>query len=89
MATRLAKRRKIPAKTSECMDNRFVLRSAAEIERVFSVGNSIFSQHRRLMTLRLFEALMFLESNQRFWAEDLVADAVHQTRRPRDGWDQA
>ncbi len=63
METRLAKHRKISIKMSEYVDTCFVLGSVAKIERVFSVGKLVFSQHRKAMTPRLFEALMFLEYN--------------------------
>ena len=80
MRTRLAKKRKVESCASIHVDTRFILGSAAEIERLFSTAKLVLSQNRRSMTPQLFEALMFLKYNDRFWNVHLVADAVLQTR---------
>lgn len=79
MAERLAKRRKIASEASGYMDSRFILGSAAEIERLFSSAKHILTVGRRAMTPQLFEALIYLKYNSRFWNAPLVSKAIYGT----------
>ena len=67
-----AKKQKIDASLFEYMNTRFILGSSAEAELVFSVDINILFHSRRAMTTQLFETLMFLKFNERFWDTQLV-----------------
>ncbi len=53
----------------------FVLASTAEIERLWSLAKYILVQQRRRMSPKIFEALLFLKYNRRFWDGKLVLEA--------------
>jgi hypothetical protein len=57
--------------------------SAAEIERVWSQGELILRKARRGMTPLLFETLLFLKFNKRFWDLALVSKAVKMIKAER------
>ena len=82
MEQRLAKRRKLRS-SAEYMDAKFLLGSSAEVERVFSAGKLVLSQNRKAMSPQLFEALIFLVYNNRFWDVALVGDAIAKVRAER------
>lgn len=75
MAQQIAKRRKKNEYHSKYVDCSFILGSVAEVERLWSSAKHILSEQRQLMTPLLFEALLFLKLNIRFWDESLVSDA--------------
>jgi hypothetical protein len=54
----------------------FVLGSCAEIERLWSVGEPIMCKTRFSMTPYLFEALIFLKYNRKYWNKELVVQAM-------------
>ena len=54
----------------------FILGSAAEVERLWSLAKHILEDDRRgMMSEDMFEALLFLKVNRRFWNEQNVAEA--------------
>ncbi len=67
ISERMAERRKRDEETSNYIDCNFILGSVAEVERVFSFAKYVLSDNRRCVTPQLFEALMFLKINSRFW----------------------
>ena len=76
MSEQLAKRRKVNLLNEEYIDSSFNLGSAAEVERMFSIGGNILSNGRRAMTPQVFEALVFLKLNARLWDEQLLSKAI-------------
>ncbi len=80
MASRLAKPRKICSNGSEYIETSFILGSAAEIERLFSIGKNVLSQNRCALTPQMFEVLLFLRFNDRLWDAQLVAAAIQCSR---------
>ena len=76
MSERLAKRRKVNFLKEEYIYSSFILGSAAEVERVFSIGGNILSNGRRAMSPQVFEALVFLKFTARLWDEQLVSKAI-------------
>lgn len=79
---RLAKRQRV-CKTSAYINCNFVLGSVAEAERVWSICKYVLSDHRSSLTPQLFEALIYLRYNERFWDPQLVAEAVSSARGAR------
>ncbi len=77
-AERLAQRRGKKAQSSldEFVNYGFILGSIAEFERLWSLGEHMLTDHRRLMTPQLFEALMFLKMNHRFLDARIVSEAI-------------
>lgn len=72
---KLAKRQKLEAPGKYiCAD--FVLGSVAEVERVWSMAKFIMSDKRNSLKPLMFEALMFLKYNARFWGDQLIAEAM-------------
>ncbi len=53
------------------------------MERVFIAVKYVLSENRRSMTPQLFEAIMFLKSNRRFWTAPLVEEAITESRKER------
>ena len=53
----------------------FILGSAAEVERLWSHAELIMRDNRRHISPILFEALLFLKVNRRFWGASLVEEA--------------
>ena len=76
MADCLAKRENVFAEGNPYHDCRFILGSAAEIERVFSVAIRILVDRRHAVTPQVYEPLIFLKCNSRFWHAELVSEAV-------------
>lgn len=62
--------------SSECINCDFILGSAAEVERLWSVCDNILTDQRKRMTPQLFEALAFLRLNKRFWNQKHVSLAM-------------
>lgn len=54
--------------------------SVAEVERIWITAKHVLSDFRSRMTRQLFEDLLFLQYNGRFWDAQLVADAVNCSR---------
>ena len=66
MAERLSKCRRVDVNGGDYIDASFVLSSAAELERIFSVAQYVLPLGRRAMSSQLLEALMFLNYYSRF-----------------------
>lgn len=58
------------------MDTLFILGLAAEVEQLFNTDEAIMSQKRRSMTPQMFEALLVLCFNNRFWDTQLFSQAI-------------
>lgn len=58
----------------------FILGSVAEVERLFSFYKYFLTQNRRSSTPQLFEAIVFLKLNERFWNSHIVRDDVNFAR---------
>lgn len=78
MSERLAKRRKVNQESGDYVNLDFILGAVAEVERVFIMAKYVMKENRRIMTPQLFEAIIFLKCNERFWDADLVSDIIHQ-----------
>lgn len=79
MKDRLQRRLKQPDKKSEeCpyINCDFIFGSAAKVERLWSRAVYILTNQRKRMTPMLFEALLFLQANERFWDLNLVSEAI-------------
>lgn len=84
MKERLAKRRKITATNRTYIPCNFILGSVAEVERVWSIAKHLLhGDIRTSLTPLLFEALIFLRCNERFWDAELVALAITHARTER------
>lgn len=58
----------------------FILGSAAEVERLWSISKHILCDNRKTLTPILFEALLFLKVNKSYWNLELVAKAMSCAR---------
>lgn len=61
----------------------FILGSAAQVERLWSIADNVLTDKRKATTLLLFESIMFLRMNERFWNVHLIRDAFHMSRSDR------
>ncbi len=59
------------------------MESVAEVERLFSMAKYVMAENRQSLTPQLFEAIMFLKFNERFWDALLVSDALNGARSAR------
>lgn len=75
MEEQLSKKRKRNRSVSKYINCSFIPGSVAEVERLWSTAKYILSENRQSMTPELFEALLFLKLNSRFWDVSLVSDA--------------
>lgn len=75
----LAKSRKIGPSRPEYINCDFILEYFTEVERIFNLVKYILIDNRNFMTPQLFEALLFLKVNERFWNDSLVSDAIKQS----------
>lgn len=55
----------------------FVLGSGAIVERRFSTKKYVMPDNRRWVTLILFEDILFLRRNQRFWNLELFGKSIN------------
>ena len=65
------------------MDCRFIVGSVAVVERLWSTGKYVMPSHRSSMNPYLFESIMFLRFNSRFWDANITAEAVNTARSER------
>ncbi len=56
--------------------------SCAPLPR-WGAAKYVLSENRRSMTPHLFEAIMFLKFNSRFWDAPLVEEAIGEARKER------
>jgi hypothetical protein len=71
---------KKPRLENEYINVDFILGSAAEVERLWSICKYILTNQRKSLTPLLFEALTFLKVNHRFWDLPMVQTAIHMSR---------
>ena len=60
----------------------FIFGSAAQVEWLWSLAKSILTNQRSSLTPHLFEALLFLKVNKRFWEDNraLIREAIRVAR---------
>lgn len=56
----------------------FIVWSVAEIERLISMSNYVPAYNRKSMTPQLFEAILFLKLNERFWNSNAVSESIYR-----------
>ncbi|KAI0560856.1 Ribonuclease H-like protein [Gracilaria domingensis] len=83
IAARLTKKRKVVMKKEKYMNCDFILGSVAEVERLWSIAKNVLTDNRKSMTPRMFEAIVFLKQNERFWDSQLVSEAIQNARSER------
>jgi len=81
MAEKVAakKKRKLEA-TTKYMNCSFILGSVAEVERLWSIAKNILRDNRKSMTPIVFESLLFLKVNSKYWNQALVSEAMRACR---------
>ena len=86
---RMATKCRVCTKKENHINCNFIVGSVAKVERLWSIGKLVCTSSRRRMTPQLFEALLFLRENERFWNERLVAEAIGcaKSKRVRDKLD--
>ena len=62
---------------SPYIDCNFIFGSAAQVEQMWSQAKYILSQQRSRMTPLLFETILYLKINDRFWDMDTVKEAIY------------
>lgn len=58
----------------------FILGSASEVERLWSVANNILTDNRKSMTPILFENLLLLKINKGYWDLENMCEAMKKAR---------
>ena len=61
----------------------FILGSAAEIERLWSIATNVLTDERKKMSPLMLEAVLFLRVNCRLWDVQTVKQALHMSRNER------
>jgi len=80
---RYTKKSKLNSNEDPYINCDFILGSAAEVERLWSTCKYILCENRRRLTPQLFEALVFLKVNGRFWDAKMVSQATYNARNDR------
>jgi hypothetical protein len=78
-AERVLKRQRKEEKksTSKYIDTTFLLPTSCVVERLFSMAKRVFNLHRRSMTPKTLEALLFLNQNRSLWNMATIASIVN------------
>ena len=78
-AERAHKRQHVQDKSegSEYINTRFLLPTSCVVERLFSLAKRVFSPHRRRLSTKTLEALLFLNQNRQLWNLSTVAPVVN------------
>jgi hypothetical protein len=78
-AERALKRQRVQDKTegSKYINTRFLLPTSCVVERLFSLAKRAFSPHRRRLSTKTLEALLFLNQNRQLWNLSTVALVVN------------
>ena len=58
----------------------FICGSAAEVERLWSVAKYILTDNRAKLTPAMFEALLFLKTNEEYWDMTMVMEAYTRVK---------
>ena len=58
----------------------FICGSAAEVERLWSIAKYILTDNRARLTPAMFEALLFLKTNDEYWDMAMVMEAYTRVR---------
>jgi hypothetical protein len=68
-AERALKQQRVQDKTegSKYINTRFLLPTSCVVERFFSLAKRVFSPHRRRLSTKTLEALLFLNQNRQLW----------------------
>jgi len=61
----------------------FIYGSAAKVEWLWSLAKYILTSQRSSMTPLMFETLLFLKANRRFWDKTLVVEAIQMAKSAR------
>ena len=61
----------------------FILGSAAEVERLWSIATNVLTDERKKMSPLMLEAVLFLRVNCRLWDVQTVKQALHMSRNER------
>ena len=78
-AERALKRQRVQDKTegSKYINTRFLLPTSRVVERLFSLAKRVFSPHRRRLSTKTLDALLFLNQNRQLWNLSTVASVVN------------
>ena len=57
----------------------FILGSAAEVERLWSIATNVLTDERKKMSPLMLEAVLFLRVNSRLWDVQTVKQALHMS----------
>ena len=70
LAEKISKRKKSIQSRSDIYRNcNFILGSFAEIERICSIVGNILKENRASMSPIVFESLLFLKANSKYWTQ--------------------
>ena len=61
----------------------FILGSAAEVERLWSIATNVLTDERKKMSPLMLEAVLFLRVNCRLWDVQTVKQALHMSQNER------
>ena len=61
----------------------FILGSAAEVERLWSIATNVLTDERKNTSPLMLEALLFLRVNERLWDASTVKQAINMALNDR------
>lgn len=77
MKERLNKRCKRNVTTNAYIDCRFIIGSAADVQRLWSEGKHILTDERNQTSPKMFGAILFMRKKETFQDNQLVYQAIH------------
>lgn len=78
---KLTKRRKVAIQDKIYIELNFFLGYAAQVERLWSTGKYVLTDHRASMTPELFEPILILREDAQFWNLRLVAQSISKAKK--------
>ncbi len=75
----LKKRRAAPP--AEYINCSFILATAIDVERLWSLAKNVLTDKRRGMATRMVQAILFLKENRDLWTEAMVYDSILAVKR--------
>ena len=80
---RLRQRQRQRENPSGYMNCDFILGSAAEVERVWSIATTVLTDEQKNTSPLMLEALLFLRVNERLWDASTVKQAINMALNDR------
>ena len=63
------------------IDCDFILATAVDVERLWSLAKNLLTDKRRRMTTVMIQVILFLKENRNLWNDNMVYQSIHNCQR--------